>query len=281
MRGQLEQLRQSLPPTQQFGRPQIVEVLEHLETLTPSLSNHAKRFRDALKHKGADDAPEEPIRRRERRERGDKKFHGHPVYYRGEKYASLFEAAVGEQLARNVPGFRLAAGHSYQVPVNEKNCFAFRVRGPRGESIFIECHSIRIERSLGPDEYRSWRKNYKSLDEVDRQQMIDMTLAIIKDDYFKERLGLLRNDRRYRDSKLVVITRFEDLYRDVIAPFSHPRINEADFVRESSALKKYISDHGTRNPTGREVDLGYTRTNASRGERSAGSAELQLRNLGL
>ena len=93
--------------------------------------------------------------------------------------------------------------------------------------------------------------------------MIDMTLAIIKDDYFKERLGLLRNDRRYRDSKLVVVTRFEDLYREVIAPFSHPKISEADFVRESSALKKYISDHATRHPTGREVDLGYHKNKRS------------------
>lgn len=256
VRGQLEPLRQSLPSTPSLGRPQVTEDLDHLEKFSPSLAGHAKRYRDTLEHTGEEHS-ERKKPKRQHRERGDKKFHGHPVYFKGEKYASVFEAAVGEQLSRYVPGFRLAAGHSYQIPVNERNVFDFRVRGPRGESTMIECHSIRIERCLGPDEYKAWRKNYKSLDEPDRQQMIDITLAEIKDHYFKERLGVLRKDARYRDSKLVVVARFEDLYREVIARFTQPTISEQDFVRESSALKKYIGEHANRHPTGREVDLGY------------------------
>jgi len=149
------------------------------------------------------------------------------IYYKGEQFASLTEAALAGVLEYYVPGFNIEYGKTYEVPLLGKSRVDFSING-----ILLEFHSPRLghdENNIGDfltkEDYRNFKAQITKVgrNKHQRKKLLKETRAKVFQIYAERRQTLLALSKR-SGQELVIVRSREEFYSQVLCRFAQPNV---------------------------------------------------------
>jgi len=167
----------------------------------------------------------------------------------GVTYASLSEAACAALMERYIPGFRSAAGISYNVPVPDRDRGTIKTVDFLVKGAFFEFHPPRFWRSgkrrcgdfASRLDYLRYRKELKAIDDpAQREKFKQQTRDALSRRYAAERLRVIRSNPELSGVELIVAVSAADFCGKVIRRFAPeaPSLKAllSEFDREIAAV---------------------------------------------
>jgi len=149
------------------------------------------------------------------------------LFHRGVVYASCHEAACGELMERYIPGFKVIAGKTFQIPILEPPTGKVRTIDFSVGGHFFEYHPPRFRSGRqrygdfnGLDEYlRFQRRMHAARTKEEKHRLIQETRAMLALCYARKRREIIDEDPRFRGRPLITASCPAEFYDKVIRRF--------------------------------------------------------------